>query len=202
MDARLLAHPNVTLANRATASSCHASAIAEKDERLARRLVAPDDVVDTVVVVIAQGSDPPLGGGHGGEVRRRLDGHVCRGLPLVGSTLGRYVGSASVRAPIRAMLTRRTSHPRPGRARALRSLLSAVMTRFCVEHSRRNAKHFAVLVAGLLEIPLAKLATLRVTLRVSQLSKATAKTTKAAKWRPFIDLIWRGRQDSNPRPPA
>jgi hypothetical protein len=70
------------------------------------------------------------------------------------------------RPPVRAMLNRRTSHPRLGRARAPRSLLSASRRVFCVEHSRRNAKHFAVLVAGLRKILLAKLATLRVTLRV------------------------------------
>ena len=47
------------------------------------------------------------------------------------------------------------------------ALLSGVVTRFSVEHSRRNAKLFAVLVAGPRKILLAKLATLRVSLRVT-----------------------------------
>jgi hypothetical protein len=57
-----------------------------------------------------------------------------------------------------------TPSPRPRPRSAL--ALSAVVTVFSVEHLRRNVKHFAVLVAGLRKILLAKLATLRVTLRV------------------------------------
>ena len=52
-----------------------------------------------------------------------------------------------------------------------------------MEHSRRNAKHFAVLVAGLRKILLAKLATLRVTLRVSNFLSDPLKTRNAAKSR-------------------
>lgn len=60
---------------------------------------------------------------------------------------------------------------------------SAVVTRFSVEHSRRNAQHFAFLVAGLRKFSLAKIMTLRVTLRVSNFLSDPLKTQNAAKWR-------------------
>jgi hypothetical protein len=73
--------------------------------------------------------------------------------PAVGVAAVRFARVGSVGADVHA---HRTSHARSGRARAPRSLLSILVTLFSVEHSRRNAKHFAVLVAGLRKILLAK----------------------------------------------
>ena len=73
---------------------------------------------------------------------------------------------------------------------------------FFVEHSRRNRKHCSVLVAGPRRFSLAKIATLRVTLRVSNFLSNPLKTRNAAKSRRMRVLIWRGGRGSNPRPPA
>lgn len=68
--------------------------------------------------------------------------------------------------------------------------------------SRSSSVYTAVLVAGLRKILLAKMATLRVTLRVSNFLNDPLQTRSAAKSRRTTALDWRGRQGSNPRPPA
>ncbi len=98
----------------------------------------------------------------------------------------------------------RTSHVRCAAARVARlspcgrdrASRRVHVTHFSVEHSRRNAKHFAVLVAGLRRILLAELATLRVTLRVCNFLSDPLKTRKPPKWRLVRALVWAGRRGS------
>src|SRR5687767_12574061 len=79
-------------------------------------------------------------------------------------------------ATLRLTGDRRVARFARGRAyRCRRTIGIAVVTRFSVEHSHLNRKHSAVLVAGPRRISLAKFATLRVALRVSNFLKQPLK---------------------------
>jgi hypothetical protein len=65
-----------------------------------------------------------------------------------------------------------------------------------------NQKHFAVLVADPRKFSLAKFATLRVTLRVSNFLIKPLKTRKPPKWRLIKCFDLAGPTGLDPRPPA